>query len=484
MKRNFSIATIVAVLVMMVTVMMPGMTNAQTSNLVYSSQRMPQMNYANPALFPSRNNAYLILPSANIRFGSPLSYNNLIEYNPGDDTAYVNFNHILDTLSRDGRLILNSDINLLGLGVKVGKIFVTLGANAHIGTQFGLPRGLCTFLNEGNMGHLGAGNELYLLDGDLLNMAAYVEAGLGVGVEIIDGITVGARVKVFDGYFNASTADTKFSLYTAEDMSEMRADLNYQIRTAGCFALDTNMLHGDFSNFANSFNALPENYGIGIDLGARWETRLFDISASIQDLFASITWKENVRALTPANGGTSFTFSGIDVSSMLQGGNFDDSEFSAMMDSLLSLANTSFGPSETYRTFLPTKFNLSGMYKVLPWLKVGAMMHGEIDRGRVKSISKDAAANRGFRSTTSLVGSASIGDWLELVANVAVVDDGNKINWFNPGVGFSIALGKCVQMYGLLDYLSSIYLVDAKSFNISFGMNLMIVNRKFHWVIE
>lgn len=484
MKRNLSIATIVAVLVMTVNLLMPGQAKAQVSNLVYSSQRMPQMNYANPALFPSRNNAYLILPSANIRFASPLSYNNLIEYNPGDDTAYVNFNHILDTLSRDGRMILNSDMNLIGLGVKVGKVFVTLGANAHVGTQFGLPKGLCTFLNEGNMGYRGAGNELYLLDGDLFNMTAYVEAGLGVGVEIIDGITVGARVKVFDGYYNVTTAETMFALYTAEDMSELRADLNYQIRTAGCFAMDTNMLHGDFSGLMNSFNAVPTNYGVGIDLGARWETRLFDVSASIQDLFASITWKENVRALTPANGGTSFSFNGIDVSSMLQGGNFDNSEFSAMMDSLLNLANTSIGPAEVYHTYMPTKFNVSGMYKALPWLKVGAMMHGEIDRGRIKSISKDIKAYRGFRATTSLVGSASIGDWLELVANVAVVDDGNKINWFNPGMGFSLALGKCVQVYGLLDYLSSIYLVDAKSFNLSVGMNLLIVNKKFHWVVE
>ena len=55
----------------------------------------------------------------------------------------------------------------------------------------------------------------------------------------------------------------------------------------------------------------------------------------------------------------------------------------------------------------------------------------------------------------------------------SIVYDGNKISPFNPGVGFVMTPATAVQVFVMADYVSSVYLVEAKAFNVKFGMNLL-----------
>ena len=50
----------------------------------------------------------------------------------------------------------------------------------------------------------------------------------------------------------------------------------------------------------------------------------------------------------------------------------------------------------------------------------------------------------------------------------------NFNDWVNPGVGVSLSLFKSLQLYTLFDYVSSMYLVDGKSFRFFFGLNLVL----------
>lgn len=463
-------------------------TQAQNSNLIYSSQRMPQCNLANPAIFPARNNFFLILPGVNINFASPLAYSDIFQYTPGDSIATINANNIFESLSRDGRLSLNTELNTVGLGLKAGPLFLTGYLNAHMGFQLGIPTGLAKFLSQGNSAFRGEGNELYLLDGSLLDINAYAEAGVGLGVEVFQGLTVGARFKMYNGYFNASTVNTMLRLYTADDISSIRTDLYYQLRMAGCFPTDQIVQTDEEGNVSINIPSdlelsyMPNNRGYGIDLGARFEWRKFDFSASLQDLGASIRWDDNVQYATPTNDQSSFTFTGLEFNDCIdENGNFNLDFATLLLDSLNYMIQPTFAPGEGYRTYLPTKLNLSAMYKLTPWLRLGAMYHGEFAHHSTDLLDNEAFNFRNYRGRTSVVGQVSLMDWIEVVANMAVVDDGNKVSWFNPGIGLDVSLFKMIQVYALMDYISNIYLVDAKSFNISFGLNIMLINKRFDW---
>ena len=459
-----------------------GAAQAQNSSLAYLSQRMPQCNSYNPAFFPERNNFYLLLPGANISFGSPLSYSNIFRTNAAGDTTIIDANHLLDTLSSDGRLRFNTDVDVIGLGLKIGRVHFTANAKVHTGFGLGLPTGLSSFLNDGNMNYRGEGNELYLLDGDLLNANIYAEGGVGLGVAFLDdALTVGARLKMFVGYLNASTYNTALRLYTAEDLSELRTTLNYDLRTAGCVALDSASLGRLRSGDLTGLNYLPENRGFGLDLGARFVWKKFDFSASLLDLGASIDWKENVRHIVPANGEGTFSFSGIDLNEMLSAGSFSDTMFTQMVDSLMAMVDPTTVEGGSYRTYLPAKLNLSAMFRVTPWFRVGAMYHGEFDIKSSQPLNSAAFQPRNYRGRASVVGQVSLADWIEVIANVAVVDDGANVSWFNPGVGVSLSLFKAIQVSAIMDSFSTIYLVDAKSFSVSVGLNLMVVNKRFKW---
>lgn len=475
MKRNISFSSFVMGLLLVAATGFVGTPSAQAqnSNVMYASQRIPQTNALNPAFFPKHSKFYISLPGANINFTSPLAYNSIFQYEPGDTAAYINLNNLIDTLSQAGNLNLDANIYAVGLGLKLGNTFVTASAQAKVKMSLGMPNGLMTFLNDGNYAHRGLGNEVYLLDGDLLNATAYAEAGVAVGHEF-GNLTVGARLKVFDGYFDLSTVNTMLKLYTAEDLTSLRADVNYQLRTAGCISMDEN-----FNINTDDFNYLPNNWGYGVDLGAYYRGSFYEVSASILDLGSHIEWKDNIKTITPSNGEGSFSFGGLDLSGLVSGGSIDTSVYSGYKDSLIAFLDPKFSDGETYKTSIPTKFNASGMFNITSFLRAGLLFHGEFNKTIEQADElNNSIRNNGFRSSTTALAHLNLNDWVEVFASASVVDDGHKIDWFNPGFGINVSLFRTFQVYAVMDYLSNIHLVEAKSFNIYAGLNLILSNKK------
>ena len=145
------------------------------------------------------------------------------------------------------------------------------------------------------------------------------------------------------------------------------------------------------------------------------------------------------------------------------------------------MVNPAYGEWESYTTQLPTKFNASAFFKATEWLKVGAIFHGELDLEALKAQRHSGLEYNPFRCRTSLMATLSVGDWLELMGSAAIVADGRSVSWFNPGAGVSVSLFRGLQVYAMLDYISNIYLVDAKAFSVSAGINLRVANDRFRW---
>ncbi len=468
MKRNALNFIKIAVLTACLSLTFDGV--AQSSSILYGSSRNPLMNSVNPAFFPSNSRAYISLPGVNTNFISPLAYSSIFQYDSAAGKTYINANNILDTLANNGDIRLGLNVNAVGLGFNFNKFFITVSTQAKVDFGFALPKGIVTFLNEGNYGHVGD-DYIELLDGRLASARVYGEAALGFGYNINDNITIGARAKFLVGYFDLSTAGSSCRLYTAEDYSSITGVVDLNLNNTSIFE-ETTDENGKKSYKIKSY--FPHNYGLNFDLGVRYATDLFEVSASIIDLGPGIHWNENVKRIVSARENNSFTFSGVDVSNMMHGGTLDSTFTQQLIDSLTSLTEYKTIDGEDYWTSIPTKVNIGGLFHFTKGFSAGLHFHGEFDRALTKVGDVFKTQNVGFYSNTSLMARLSLYDWVEIVASASVITNNGRWNWFNPGVGVTITPLRTLQVYAFLDYISNIYLIDAKHFNISAGLNLFL----------
>lgn len=441
------------------------------SNIMYGSTRNPLMNSANPAFFPNHSRFYLSLPGANVNFSSPLAYSSIFKYDTATQKTNINLNSILDTLT-DDKLRLGTNINAIGFGIDFGKFFLTFSTQAKVDFGFGMPKGIYTFLTEGNANYTGD-NVLELLDGNLVSARVYGEGALGFGIRLNDYLTIAARAKFLVGYLDLSDAGSSLTIRTEPDYSAMTANLDFNMNYTSAIDIQVDSATNETSATVRSY--FPKNYGLNFDLGARYATDLFEVSASIVDLGPGIHWTDGIKRIVPAKDDNSFTFSGVEASTVLQGGTLDSTYSQMLIDSLKTLTEYKFvDGGEAYWTSIPTKVNVGGMLHVTEGFSAGLLFHGEFERGMVKVGEVFKNKNVGFYSRTSLIARVNIHDWVEVVASASVLSSNGHWNWVNPGFGVTLTPFRAFQIYAFLDYISNLYLVDAKNLNVSVGLNLFL----------
>lgn len=456
-------------------------TQAQTSSVLYGASRNPHMNSVNPAFFPSNSSLYLSLPSANVNLNSPLAYSDIFQYDSTQQITYINANNILDSLQSDGRLRFATNVHAVGMGLRLGKTFVTLSSQAKLDVGLGIPEGLVTFVNEGNANNAGDGKYLELLDGELLTLRAYGEIAVGLGHTFdisMDGkLTLGGRAKMLVGYYDLSTAGSSLRLYTGEDYSSLTADVNLMINNTSAvpFLKDENgnVTGIDYSNI----NYFPNNRGVGFDLGARLELGFLDFSLSVLDFGPGIHWQDGVQQIVSARDTNMFTFTGLDITGLVQSGKIDSTYTSALVDSLRSLAEYTTVDGEAYWTAIPTKLNVGAMMHVTQGLTVGLLFHGQFNRGLVKLDDVFKTKVTGFSSNTTVMARLNILDWVELVGCASMLTNNGRYSWFNPGFGVTLTPLRVFQVYAMMDYISNQYIVDTKNLNVTVGLNLLFGSR-------
>ncbi|MBQ9474150.1 MAG: hypothetical protein IJU81_07045 [Bacteroidales bacterium] len=435
-----------------------GRLSAQESTILTTSTQLPQINYFNPACFPTSGMFYLSLPNINVNFVSPVSMNNIMQYDPERDKTVININNILDTLALGDFSRLRSSFHLIGFGFRLKNCIVTFSSQLRLDGTVGIPYGIFNAMRTGNMSNRGTGKELKLVDGSLFSMCAYAEYGLGFGYSLdkyrIPGhLTVAVKPKLLVGYHNINTVNTDMSLYTSEDLSTLRLNVAYQLMTSSVLSFN----NGRFG--VSDF--MPDNRGFALDLGASYTWRHFEFGASILDI-GGIHWRDNVKILTPEGGEGQFTFTGLDVTGLITGGQIDSNYIPALYDTVMMRVRPVSSEGEPYYQSIPTKFNLSAAYRYKKLLKAGLTFHGELYNGN-------------FCHTTVLSGDVNLLDRLELTAGFSVIHNGTYTDWFNPGIGLNITLIKALQLFAMIDYTSSLYMFDAKAVNVYGGINLLLV---------
>ena len=81
-----------------------------------------------------------------------------------------------------------------------------------------------------------------------------------------------------------------------------------------------------------------------------------------------------------------------------------------------------------------------------------------------------------FRFNTTATFGVKLLNRIEVIGGTSVVYDSKKFDFFNPGVGVILTPAATIQIYAMVDYVSSMYLTESKAFNLKFGTNLLIGN--------
>ena len=164
---------------------------------------------------------------------------------------------------------------------------------------------------------------------------------------------------------------------------------------------------------------------------------------------------------------------------MLHGGKLNTDSLVAYYKNLFTDIRPASGDATDYWYSIPTKINLGASYNFAKMFRVGLLLHGQFDRGLLSKNNKLDVSNdivNTFRFNTTASFGANLFNWFEFTVGNSFVYDGNKLDIFNPGVGLVFTPATVLQLYLVGDYVSSIYLVEAASFNVKFGINLLFGN--------
>lgn len=456
----------------------------ETNNLFYHSFRTPQSNQLNPAFFPTNNTVYLQLPSLGVHFGSPLAINDIARLDTsasGNVTTVIDINKMLAAITVNNDFRFGTDFNIFGFGFKTGSNFFSANVRMVNNMSVGLPISTINALLRGNVD--GYGNpisEVRLVDGDLLSFTNYMEARIGMGHHFEDlGLTVGGHAKLLYGIANLQTENTRAVLITNDEFESVGIDLYYEIQGGSAFAVDSNGVR--LTSVGEMINIFKANTGLSFDLGARYDKGPFSFSASINDLSAGIHWRKNTSVITPEGGHTVVSFDGQEVTGLLNGGNLSSDSLTSYYQQVLNGLTPSTDSESEYWSCIPTRINLGASYNFGKMFRAGLLLHGQFDRGLLSKKNKYAidmtdGIKNTFRFNTTLTFGVDIFNWAEVLVGSSVVYDGQGLDFFNPGIGLVLTPFKIIQMHIMADYVSSIYLADAKAFNVRFGLALLFGN--------
>lgn len=442
------------------------------NDVLYHSFRSPLSTRLNPALFPESSSWYVTLPRVGVGLAMPISYNDFgLRYDPRTDSTVLNVNDLLHTLDSCGsRFNLNADIDLFGFGFEAGPLKFNFASGLRFTSGFCVPLGFTQLATQGNV---GSKYPIEMGCSDFFHAQAYLYTSVGAAYTLSQvPLTLGGRLNLLDGIASFSADNLSLRLTTLDNAQELRISTDYLVHTAGMVYLEKD--EGGSYNIATdtvSFSNLPNpNWGYTFDLGASLQYDNFNISASLLDIGPGIHWTTHPTTIVPKHKDARLSFDGIDLSSLLTDGEVDTTFVSNLMDSLINMVDYEESATEFW-SGVPTRLYLGASYNVSSMLRVGYLVHGEWDGGLFNP-------NSTFRCSNTLSATATLVDWIDVTVANSLTYDGFSADLFNPGIAFSLNLGKVFQIYFALDYASNIYAVDIKAARLFAGLNIVGKKRK------
>ncbi len=426
--------------------------SAQSDLTLYNFNAIPQSLHVNPAT-PQQTKIWVGLP---VLSGFHFHYHNngfaLIDLLETGTDFRENKNKLIRSLDGNSQLSINQNYELLGVGFKVGKGFLTVGAYQNIDYRMDYPADILRFFNDGNTsGNLGGDTALSTqFNLNTFDFETVVRTNTYIGYQhklMDDKLVIGGRVKYIIGQQNAHVNRIKAEIRTNDTSFTVNSDI--LVRTAGISGFaDGN----DFDLLASTF---PSNTGIGFDIGVYYELNdKFNFSLSVLDI-GSINWSSNTRDYVSKG---EYTFNGIEVDYSEEN---PGSGTEYILDSITEAFDFQEVDGASYSRPLVTRFFVGANYQFNDKHAIGLLYHARKwnqDFFHDYSVNYQARLSRAFQFTASY----SI---INGTAN-------------NLGAGFEVKLGP-VQLYMISDnVLHAVMYENLKTTNLRFGINLSFYGRK------
>lgn len=447
--------------------------NAQriTDNAVfYHSIRSPWSNAYNPALFPRSSGWYVTTAKTSMQLSMPLSYDELgLTVDEERGVTILNVNDLLTKLRTTGcNFYNNNDINLLGFGFTSNEQFhFTASAGMKTLTSFNVPLGFIDFITQGNLNesrHVEFGAK------DIFSNQIFAYASLGLAFKLpAIPLTLGGRINILDGVSALSIDNLSINLHTEEDVSVMRLTSDYLMHTAGAAQFKKNNNGGYDFSFKTLKEMVPLNIGYTFDLGAKFEISIWDFSLSIVDLGPGIRWRQNPTAIVPKQKDISISFSGIDLSSIMNQGVIDTSFIGRLKDSLLAMIDYTEEESG-YWYSIPTRMYAGVSASVGEFLRLGYLFQGQWYNGWINNHRSDT---NHFACNHTLSAHLNLFNWLELSLVNSFTFDGQHFTLLNPGCALTLSPGKRTQLFAAIEYLSNMNPEKINAAHFMFGINVV-----------
>ncbi|GCD78688.1 hypothetical protein JCM31826_21700 [Thermaurantimonas aggregans] len=345
---------------------------------------------------------------------------------------------------------LNLDVrtDLLFLGFKIGKLYLSGGVYNQKSVLFGYPHNLLSLLYFGNAQFQ---NQNVNLLGNTIDITDY--SAIHVGGQIkIKSLSIGGRIKLINGIQSFKTESTTAQVGFYDTAWTLSTDI--LIRSSG-----------DFSDFADRMidyrtHLTPGstgNRGFAFDIAASYDFNdKLRVSAVMADI-GSIKWNEQLKEYY-SNGNVHFNGLNINLAEDEQVDSFDE-----IIDSINSALNIQERAGESYTTSLSARYSIFVDYKFFKNQRLSAFADL-----RKTSITNMLAFGAQYHMP--------ITRWLSFMGSYTVINN----NFSNFGAGFMFKfLG--VQIYGVTDQINAILNPERlNAINFRMGINISFANPEYY----
>lgn len=349
---------------------------AQTVNSSYFLDGSFDRHQMNPALTPER--AYLSLPvigGTNINFNGNVGLSHFIYKSKSQPDVLTTFlsseidkNSFLKKLPDNTKVNLNVELELLSLGFRALGGYNTFGINFKTRELVSVPKDMFAFMKAG----LSDGN--YVVENMRVNSLTYIEAALGHSREVIDNLTVGAKLKFLKGgaYADANITELKATVSNNKWIVNTNAEMQVAAPTSDVLTTDEEgLVDGVAENI--ELGEFSSN-GFAVDLGAYYDmsnlVEGLSVSASVTDIGA-IKWKNMEVAKTQNE---DIVFDGFDDFDIMAD-NSENEELDNLADDFQDMVQLHKSSSVTKRTNLGATFRVGVEYTMpfAEWISVGEL---------------------------------------------------------------------------------------------------------------
>ncbi len=394
-------------------------TWAQAQNSLYFMNGVPQSNRVNPARNPDCG-FYIgipILSTLSTQISSnPLVYEDVIYRHPTEDSL-ITFLHplgnqeaFLDKLKPLNVLLAEMRTSFISIGFGTGAGFFSLDLTTRAQATLYFPKGLARLVLEG-----ADEGGVYNMDGTGTDFAGFDEIAVGWSRAIGSKWKIGVRGKALFGFGNLSVSRSDLEVRTSEEAWNIQADMEFNASLP--FAevvydedgnIEDIIIEDELSSmrpsalFKQAFNA--KNFGLAVDLGVDYRpTDRWLLSASVLD-FGYIRWTDEVHKVSFK---TDYDYMGLEVNPFdftgdLSFGDYVDSSFSAMADSLAD--GLEFTPGGIYNSRLNPKLYIGASWWATPSINFGLLSRTDFLRETIfeqLTASANFAAGRILNFTLS-----------------------------------------------------------------------------------